>query len=251
MKVLGDALRKERELRDMTLAEISKEVHVSVRFLAAIENEDFDQISGSFYVKQYIRSYLKAMGADETAFFNQYKPQLDAILHKKEHAQEQVYENIKYSKFKNHRLILWLAVVLLVALVAVLTVMAGIPGWVSARFAPASPPQMAPLPATLPGLMPTAIGFPPCHDQAPVRIRLEFSARAWAQVTRNGVKLLEGTFDSGRQVELSGYRMTVVIGNPAATRLWANDREVTSFRGAAESQRLVIEPATLAPIPGP
>jgi len=250
MKVLGDALRKERELRDLTLEEISKEVHVSTRFLAAIENEDFDQISGAFYLKQYIKAYLKAVGADEYAFFNQYKPQLDAILRKNEVEHDQVFEKIEYSRFKNHRLLLWLALALLLVTVVVLVIVAGIPQWLSAKVSSSRAIHVTTMPVAGPGLFPSAFGFPPCRDQAPVRIRLTVSARCWAKVSRNGVTLLEETLDPGRQVELSGYRLTVVIGNPAVARLWANDREITSFHQASEPQSLVIDPPAVEAIPG-
>ena len=82
-KILGQALKQEREMRGLSLADIAKETRIGSRYLQAPENEDFTMFSGIFYIRYYIKNYLRACGADETAFFNTHYDYLQAVLEKK------------------------------------------------------------------------------------------------------------------------------------------------------------------------
>ena len=81
-KIVGQALKKEREARGVSLADIVGETRISIRFLQALEDEEFDLFPGKFYVHYYIKNYLRACGADETAFFNTYQDYLNQVLKK-------------------------------------------------------------------------------------------------------------------------------------------------------------------------
>lgn len=61
----GDSLRKERELRGITLEEISQHTKVHARFLEAIENDDLSVLPAKAFAKGYLRSYARVVGLDE------------------------------------------------------------------------------------------------------------------------------------------------------------------------------------------
>lgn len=72
MTSLGQELRRERELRAVTLKEIANLTKISLRYLQALEEDRLDILPGPFFVKGVIRAFAKAIGADEDYFLNKY-----------------------------------------------------------------------------------------------------------------------------------------------------------------------------------
>jgi cytoskeleton protein RodZ len=68
----GSYLKHERELRGVPLEEIAEVTKVHIRFLEALENNEFDQLPGEVFIKGYIRSYAKAIGLDSEEMVNAY-----------------------------------------------------------------------------------------------------------------------------------------------------------------------------------
>ena len=61
----GESLKQERELRGITLEEISQHTKVHVRFLEAIERDDLDVLPAKAFAKGFLRSYARMIGLDE------------------------------------------------------------------------------------------------------------------------------------------------------------------------------------------
>jgi cytoskeleton protein RodZ len=61
----GEFLQKERELRGITLDEISKQTKVHTRFLEAIEQDDLSVLPAKAFAKGFLRSYARVIGLDE------------------------------------------------------------------------------------------------------------------------------------------------------------------------------------------
>jgi cytoskeleton protein RodZ len=69
----GSYLKHERELRGIPLEEISGATKIHIRFLQALEENQFDELPGEVFVKGYIRSYANIIGADVEEVLNIYK----------------------------------------------------------------------------------------------------------------------------------------------------------------------------------
>lgn len=65
MGVFGDRLRREREMRGITLDEIAESTKISRRHLEALERERFDQLPGGVFAKGFVRAYAHFLGIDE------------------------------------------------------------------------------------------------------------------------------------------------------------------------------------------
>jgi cytoskeleton protein RodZ len=65
MGVFGDRMRREREMRGVTLEEISESTKISKRALQALEEEDFDLLPGGIFNKGFVRAYARYLGIDE------------------------------------------------------------------------------------------------------------------------------------------------------------------------------------------
>jgi cytoskeleton protein RodZ len=61
----GARLKREREQRKITLDDISVSTKIGTRFLAALEEEHFDQLPGGIFNKGFVRAYARHLGIDE------------------------------------------------------------------------------------------------------------------------------------------------------------------------------------------
>lgn len=66
MESPGEYLKRERELRKVSLAAIFEATRVPMKCLEAIEADDYDQLPHPTFVKGFIKSYCKVLGLDET-----------------------------------------------------------------------------------------------------------------------------------------------------------------------------------------
>src|ERR671918_2252147 len=61
---LGEFLRRERELRHVSLDDVAERTKISRRYLEAIEEERYDRLPGEAFVRGFIRSYAQSVGLD-------------------------------------------------------------------------------------------------------------------------------------------------------------------------------------------
>src|ERR1039458_853562 len=84
MPAFGENLRREREMRGVSLEEISSATKISLRFLEAIEREDFSKLPGGIFSRSFIRTYARYLGLDEERVVAEFQlaaqPQVDFDL---------------------------------------------------------------------------------------------------------------------------------------------------------------------------
>lgn len=68
----GEHLKRERELRGVTLEEVAAATRISPRFLEAIENEQWDRLPGGAFNRGFIRSVARYLGLDEENMVAEY-----------------------------------------------------------------------------------------------------------------------------------------------------------------------------------
>ena len=57
MASFGEILKRERELRDISLREIADATKIHIRYLEALEANRFDSLPGGVFNKGFIRAY--------------------------------------------------------------------------------------------------------------------------------------------------------------------------------------------------
>ena len=72
MASLSEKLRRERELRGISLKQISDDTRIRVRFLEALEEGRLERIPGEFYRRSYLRAYARYLELDEDRAVNTY-----------------------------------------------------------------------------------------------------------------------------------------------------------------------------------
>jgi cytoskeleton protein RodZ len=65
MTGFGEYLRREREMRGVSLEEISAATRISIRFLHAIESEELSKLPGGIFTRSFVRTYARYLGLDE------------------------------------------------------------------------------------------------------------------------------------------------------------------------------------------
>jgi cytoskeletal protein RodZ len=123
---LGERLRHEREERGLTLAALSAQTKVQIRYLEALEREELKELPGGVFRKGILRAYLGALGVEEALWI----PRLEELAAEQarsrgespaaaEEAWFQFATNVKRNRVKQKRdsRARWLGVLALLMLV--------------------------------------------------------------------------------------------------------------------------------------
>ena len=78
MANFGETLKRERELREISLRQISEATKINIRYLEALEENRFDALPGGLFNKGFIRAYATYIGVDGEAMVNSYLHDLSA-----------------------------------------------------------------------------------------------------------------------------------------------------------------------------
>src|ERR1700726_686442 len=68
----GEHLKREREMRGISLDEICAATRISTRFLEALENEEWEQLPGGVFNRGFVRAVARLLGLDEDDFVAEY-----------------------------------------------------------------------------------------------------------------------------------------------------------------------------------
>jgi cytoskeleton protein RodZ len=146
---IGEKLRLEREAHGIALRDISEQTRISMRYLEAIESDDYRRLPGGIFNRSFIRAYAKFVGFDEQEAIEEYT----RTLHERgqsEDGDSTKSKSLVYTDDTPHRsplLTLLLAIIILAVLS--LAVWAGL-YFYQRSVAPRTNQRIAP------GLLPTA-----------------------------------------------------------------------------------------------
>ncbi|HHV65102.1 MAG TPA: helix-turn-helix domain-containing protein [Peptococcaceae bacterium] len=73
----GALLRKAREEHGWTFQDIEQSIKIRVRYLEALEKEEYDILPGSIYTKGFLRTYAKHLGLDPEEIIRLYNASLE------------------------------------------------------------------------------------------------------------------------------------------------------------------------------
>jgi cytoskeletal protein RodZ len=72
MSSFGETLKRERELRQISLREIAEATKINLRYLDALERNDFRHLPGGVFNKGFVRAYAQFIGIDPEAMATAY-----------------------------------------------------------------------------------------------------------------------------------------------------------------------------------
>jgi transcriptional regulator with XRE-family HTH domain len=205
---LGEFLRRERELRHISLDDVAERTKISRRYLEAIEEGRYDRLPGETFVRGFIRSYAQAVGLD---------PEDTLLMYSQSRAVQEVAplrteRPSPARRSGNAHPLLWLLVTGVVIVgVALVSVVGFLEGPSLLRFAPSPRPDVASMPTSRAPLILTAIA----------------DSDTWLRVTIDEQEPQDIVLRAGQSAKWLGReRFVLSIGNARATRLRLNGREL-------------------------
>lgn len=223
----GDWLRRQREMREISLRDIADRTKISLRYLQAMEDDRFDLLPAPIFAKGFLREYARYVGLSPDEVVNHYlsvqqqgDPQeegvkKDSTLAGQRLARPKPVRNWTYGLF------LALAVLLLIGVVAALA-------WYAQhrRDDPATdvtpPPIAAPAaPESAPVAEPLAT---PEKPKAPLEVTLDFTAACWIEVMADGKRVLAQEMAQGESLAVDAQQSVVLVtvGDANAAEIQVN-----------------------------
>lgn len=83
---VGEVLRRTREEKGISLADVEEETKIRRKYIVALENDDFDVLPGKVYVKGFLRNYARFLGLDGEELVGEYqklfpsRPETEPVL---------------------------------------------------------------------------------------------------------------------------------------------------------------------------
>jgi len=218
----GEWLRRQREMREISLRDIAERTKISLRYLEAMEENRFDILPAPIFAKGFLREYARYVGLSPDEVVNHYlsvqDPEDDAEEAKKEETRSG-RERARKTRGWTWGLFLLLAGALLLALVAVFAYWAQRRRDDSSAQPPpppiAAPPAAAPAPA---GSLP-----PPEAPSSPLEVALDFTDNCWVEAVMDGKNRLSELRVQGESLQLEAKeRVVLTLGNAGAVEVQVN-----------------------------
>lgn len=257
---LGDALRRAREARGLTVADVSHALKFSPRQIEAIEADLFDILPGRVFVRGFVRSYAKFLKLDETPLLGMLEADSEPAV-----TEVRAPENmgVAVDASARHPTSLLVPAAILLGLSA-----AAIGAWHflsgGATSSPPGPPKAASdsvaAPAAAVVVQAPQVRIESSSDQAgaqnagtpqPValppgmrQIVLEFSEKSWLEIKDATQKVvLTGEHPAGtRQIAVGKPPFQLWVGRASAVRVHYDDREIDLRPHAREDvARLTVQ----------
>ena len=112
----GFILKQHREQKNISLAEVAKELHLDEKFIIALDNEDYTKLPAPAFVCGYIRNYAKLVGIQPEPLIADYKKSFGHEVTEPE-LRVSRQKNINNSSIQNGFFVLIFKIILLAGLV--------------------------------------------------------------------------------------------------------------------------------------
>jgi len=238
MTNFGATFKKARESKGISLDQIANQTRISTRFLAAIENEEFQLLPGGIFSRGFVRSFAEAVGIDPAQAVADYE-RLSSV------PQPGIDPPAAAVPPKTERHLYPVAVGILAIAVAIFYLMTRESGHKSEPVTPtpatapaAQPPSPVPAPEPAPA--------PPPGTQA-LKLDIQVLEKTWLKVnsdgnTENGGEILEPGMTRKFTADNSLY---ISIGNAAGLTMKINDKPLRPLGKSGQVRSVTITPANL------
>ena len=235
---IGNTLREARVRRTLTLQQVEEDTKIRVKYVQAMENEDFDLMPGATYVKGFLRTYSEYLALDPEVMLDEYRSR--GV--KTAEIQEPFGGVSMLGAPRSHRgrnTVVFVAVICLLVLGVI---------WILGRGNDTQPStKPGALGITSPSPSPSASNSAkPQQTTTPVvKGELSISApegESWLEVRRDGstgTVLFSGTVKKGKTRVFVGDVLWLRLGNPAAVRLRVEGRKIKPMTDAGPVDYIV------------
>ena len=248
----GDWLRRQREMREISLRDIADRTKISLRYLQAMEDDRFDLLPAPIFAKGFLREYARYVGLSPDEVVNHYLSvqqkgapedegkdavKKDSTLSAQRPNRPKPVRNWTYGLF------LALAVLLLIGLVAALA-------WYAEyrRDDPAAdvtPPPIAAPPAPEPVSVAAPLPTPE-EPKAPLEVTLDFTSACWVEVAADGKRVLAQEMAQGESLPVKAQQsVQITLGDTSAADIQVNGLSYPLNGKPGEVREFVIDLETV------
>jgi transcriptional regulator with XRE-family HTH domain len=223
MASLGQGLRRERELRGISLREIANQTKINIRFLEALENDQLDILPGTFFIKAIIREYAKSIGLEEHAALNKYYE--TSLIQEKEQENEEK-KGKSFSWFSNNRTKVFSYAILFVFLLLVPFSYI----FFFRKGEKSSPPTKPKIENVTQKPKPKPpepeIESEPVKEEKEIALEISFIERTWIQVYADGELMVDGIKLPGEVVKIiASEELVLNLGNAGGISYTLNSQK--------------------------
>jgi cytoskeletal protein RodZ len=227
----GDWLRRQREMREISLRDIADRTKISLRYLEAMEADRFDLLPAPIFAKGFLREYARYVGLSPDDVVNHYL----SVNHPEE-LEAASREDTKVTRARPKPLDPgqppvrrnWSYGLLLVLLGLVLLVLVALAAWFSDRRheQKSGPGQAPPLVAAPPAPAPRPAASAPVpapQPAAPLEVSLDFTQDCWVSALIDGKNRLAEQRVQGEALQLEAQKSIVLtLGNAGGVEVQVN-----------------------------
>ncbi len=229
---IGNTLREARVRRNLTLQQVEEDTKIRVKYVQAMENEDWDVLPGHTYVKGFLRSYSSYLGLDADLVMDEFRSRGPVT--------EEVFEDpfggaSVIGKPHSHRArntILFVAVICLLVLgiIYVLGMNSGTSEEPKTKPGALGITSESPTPTKTPGSGDGTVK-PGLKNVLTVEVT---GTECWVEVRRDGpdgVKLYSGTMENGHRKSWKGAVLWFTLGTPSAVEVLVQGKKTDQVEG--------------------
>lgn len=268
---VGEQLREARERQKVSLHAIAEKTNISVRFLDAIEKNQFEKLPGGIFTRGFIRSYAAQVGLDPDGTVAQF------LTDEPGQRDDDIDEAPPSDRDGPGVGTLALGGLGVIALALTLVYLFK-PDWIGLRSSappthsvttpPPEPPPSQPAPAPTAGASPVvpapanaSTPPPPVTPSAtaptaervpegpksPLRLVVTPTGRCWVQVSADGQMRVARELSAGEQLTIdAAERLQITVGDAGSFSYELNGRPGKALGAAGRVARATILPSTVA-----
>lgn len=245
----GQMLRTARENKLWSLTDTEEVTKIRVRYIQALEEENYGILPGSTYAKGYLRTYAKQLGLNSDDIIALYSASMtipdDSI-------DPPVIKTLQVPEKPRAR---WVRPVIIASIAVLMMIMFAVkdlylPGKEIVDNPYTSPPLISAPQTDIPKTPPspsveTPQSTPPIvidSTQEGLTAQLVFSQPCWIEIRIDGQAPFQGTFEAGTSKEVKGTDKIelVSIGNAGGLTVTLNGRDLPILGKAGEVRRNVV-----------
>jgi transcriptional regulator with XRE-family HTH domain len=223
---IGQDLKRERELRGISLKEIADSTKINIRFLRALEDDQLDLLPGKFFMRGIIRGYAKYLGLEEESILNKYHDALQS-LDKHETEEEKTYTQSSSMHIRNMIRIAAFGATVIAVVVVLFFIFGG-----DESSPPIQPPPTKTI--TQSEVIPPPTETEPSEEIVEeiqeLNLDIIFHSDTWIQVHADGELIYEGIKLAGGKLQVIAQEELVIdVGNAGGFTYTLNDQRGKSF----------------------
>lgn len=264
MESIGDYLKREREIRNITLEEIANATKINIGILRTIEEGQTERFPAGVFVRGFIRCYAQYIGLDPNDVLLRYQPQAKTPEHQEEISPPP--EKKIWLFFSRHRKLLGVSIsIIIVVFLLSLVVNIGKKETLRKEQKPLpkshAPAHLRPVEANrvvdqaktyvpdqtiVPAPQAKAQEAPQLQHKKQHELRAVFKENTWVQAVIDEQNLQEYSFKAGETISWTmDNKIRLLIGNAGGVDIYLDGEQLKSLGNSGQVVGITL------PLPNP